>query len=57
MKTLFVGPSDTGEFIWGAGPLFVLPTAMDDRMRTDKWGIGPAAVGLTIKPPWVFGPW
>jgi len=40
MKTLFVGPSDPGEFIWGAGPLFVLPTAMDDRLRTDKWGIG-----------------
>jgi len=45
MEILFVGPSDPGEFIWGAGPLFVLPTAMDDRMRTDKWGIGPAAVG------------
>jgi hypothetical protein len=36
METLFVGPSDPGEFIWGAGPLFVLPTAMDDGMRTDK---------------------
>ena len=24
-------------------------------LGSDKWSIGPAAVGLTIKPPWVFG--
>jgi hypothetical protein len=54
-QTLFFGPSEPGAFIWGAGPVFVLPTATDDRLGTDKWSIGPAAVGLTIKPPWVFG--
>ncbi|UCD59189.1 MAG: neuromedin U [Candidatus Hydrogenedentota bacterium] len=54
-QSLFVGPSSPGAFIWGAGPVFLLPTATDERLGTDKWGVGPAAVGLTVRPPWVFG--
>lgn len=53
--SLFVGPSKPGSLIWGMGPVFLLPTATDDRLGTDKWGVGPAAVGLTMKGPWVFG--
>jgi hypothetical protein len=54
-QTLFLGPADPGGFIWGAGPVFMLPTATDDRLGTDKWCAGPAAVGLTMRGPWVFG--
>jgi hypothetical protein len=54
-QSLFVGPSRPGAFIWGAGPVFLLPTATDERLGAEKWGIGPAAVGLTIRGPWVFG--
>jgi len=54
-QSLFIGPTQPGDLIWGAGPVFLLPTATDDRLGTDKWGVGPAAVGLTIQPPWVFG--
>ena len=53
--SLFVGPSKPGGLIWGVGPVFMFPTATDDRLGTDKWGVGPAAVGLTIRGPWVFG--
>ena len=35
-QTLFVGPREPGDFIWGAGPVFLLPTATDDRLGADK---------------------
>ncbi len=53
--SLFLGPSEPGNVIWGAGPVFMLPTATDDRLGTEKWSAGPAAVALTMKKPWVFG--
>jgi hypothetical protein len=53
--SLFVGPKEPGEVIWGCGPVFMLPTATDDRLGSKKWGAGPAAVALTMQGPWVFG--
>jgi len=54
-QSLFVGPSKPGKIIWGAGPVFLLPTATDSRLGSDKWGAGPAGVVLTIQGPWVAG--
>jgi hypothetical protein len=54
-QSLFIGPSKPGSIIWGAGPIFLLPTATDKRLGTDKWGVGPAGVVLTMRGPWVFG--
>ena len=54
-QSLFLGPSRPGKVIWGAGPIFMLPTASDERLGTEKWGVGPAAVVLTMRGPWVFG--
>ena len=54
-QALFIGPSKPGSFIWGAGPIFLLPTATDERLGAGKWGVGPACVGLTMRGPWVFG--
>ena len=54
-QALFIGPSDPGSIIWGVGPIFLLPTATDNRLGTDKWGVGPAGVALTMRGPWVFG--
>jgi len=54
-QALFIGPSNPGSFIWGAGPIFLLPTATDKRLGAGKWGAGPACVGLTMRGPWVFG--
>ena len=33
-------PTQSG-WIWGAGPVFLLPTASDDLLGADKWGLGP----------------
>ncbi len=54
-QALFLGPSRPGSLIWGSGPIFLLPTATDDSLGAEKWGVGPAFVGLTIRGPVVFG--
>jgi len=46
-QALFFAPRKPGSFLWGAGPIFLLPTAADKRLRSEKWGAGPAAEGLT----------
>jgi len=53
--TLFFSPSKPSPFIWGAGPTFTFPTATDRLLGAGKYSLGPAAVGLMIKGPWVVG--
>jgi len=47
-------PSPEG-WIWGAGPVFLLPTGTDDLLTTDKWGLGPTGVALKQDGPWTYG--
>lgn len=42
----YLSPVHTGKFVWGVGPQLWLPTATDDKLGINKWGGGPAAVGL-----------
>ncbi len=35
-----------GGLIWGAGPIFLLPSATDTHIGAGKWGAGPTAVVL-----------
>jgi hypothetical protein len=46
--TFFLSPSKVGPggLIWGVGPVFLLPTATDEQLGADKWGIGPSALVL-----------
>jgi hypothetical protein len=53
--TFFLSPAEPGAVIWGVGPTFTLPTATDSQLGNGQWSMGPAAVGLTIRGPWVFG--
>jgi len=53
--TLFVSPNRPMHTIWGAGPSISMPTATDDRLGSEKWSGGPAAVSLVVDGPWVFG--
>ena len=53
--TAFLSPKDSGEWIWGAGPVLLLPTSSDDRLGAGEWGAGPSAVFLTMQGPWVIG--
>jgi hypothetical protein len=55
--SLFFSPKapTAGGWIWGAGPVMLLPTASDDVLGTEKWGIGPTAVALKQTGPWTIG--
>jgi hypothetical protein len=54
--TAFLSPKAPSHgLIWGAGPVALLPTASEDALGSDKWGIGPSAVLLAMKGPWVVG--
>lgn len=43
-----------GGWIWGAGPVVLLPTG-GDRLSADRWGLGPTAVALRQDGPWTYG--
>ena len=47
-------PTDNG-WIWGAGPVLLIPTGTDDLLGGDKWGLGPTAVALKQQGPWTYG--
>ncbi len=47
-------PTKSG-WIWGAGPVFVLPTASDDLLGADKWAGGITGVVFKQKGPWSYG--
>jgi hypothetical protein len=44
-----------GGWIWGAGPVELLPTATEDVLGGEQWGIGPTGVVLKQTGPWTFG--
>jgi len=46
-QSLFFSPSQSvNGFTWGAGPVFLMPTATDELLGSEKWGAGPTAVAL-----------
>jgi hypothetical protein len=47
-------PTDSG-WIWGAGPVLLLPTGSNDLLTSDKWGAGPTAVMLKQSNGWTRG--
>ena len=55
--SLFFSPKapTAGGWIWGVGPVFLLPTATQDVLGTEKWGLGPTAVALKQTGPWTVG--
>lgn len=57
VQSLFFLPKEPtrGGWIWGAGPVFLLPTATDDLLGSEKWGIGPTAVVLKQQHGWTYG--
>jgi len=47
-------PTKSG-WIWGVGPVFLLPTGTDDQLGTEQWGVGPTGVALKQSGPWTYG--
>ncbi|MEW9807526.1 transporter [Mesorhizobium sp. ZMM04-5] len=57
VQSLFLSPSAPGPggIIWGAGPVFMLPTSTDPLLGGDRWGAGPTGVVLKQSGPWTYG--
>ena len=57
VQSLFFSPKAPTPkgFIWGAGPVFLLPTASDDALGGEKWGVGPTGVVLRQSGSWTYG--
>ncbi len=53
--TGFFSPRDSGDTTWGVGPVFLIPTATDDALGSDKWGAGVSLVVLKMPGKWVVG--
>src|SRR5262245_49335166 len=56
--TLWLSPEQAkpaGGLIWGIGPEFLLPTATDDLLGTEKWSLGPSVVLLKQAHGWTIG--
>jgi hypothetical protein len=56
-QSLFFSPKapTEGGIIWGAGPVFLFPTATDEFLGGEKWGAGPTAVALKQFDGWTVG--
>ncbi len=55
--TAFLSPANPGKWIWGAGPVFQVPTNNDKYLGNDNWGAGASGVVLHLEKgsPWVYG--
>jgi hypothetical protein len=57
VQSLFFSPKapTSGGIVWGAGPVFLVPTATDRALGGGKWGMGPTGVVLKIAGPVTYG--
>ena len=53
--TFFFSPVKQGRVIWGAGPMFTLPTATGKVLGQGKLSMGPSIVALVQPGPWTVG--
>ncbi len=55
-QSFFFSPKQTVNGVtWGVGPVFLLPTATDDRLGAGKYGVGVTGVVLKQTGPWTVG--
>lgn len=56
-QSFFFSPKEptAGGWTWGAGPVFLWPTATDNMLGADKVGAGPTAVFLKQQNGWTYG--
>jgi hypothetical protein len=53
--TAFFSPPSSPHWVFGAGPVVVLPTAADDTLGQGKWDIGPAMAVVHTERAWTAG--
>lgn len=56
-QSFFFSPKKptAGGWIWGVGPVLLVPTGSSDRLSAEKWGLGPTAVLLKQEHGWTYG--
>lgn len=55
-QSIFFSPKEVKNgTVWGLGPVILLPTATDDFLGANKWGLGPNALILKLKGQWTYG--
>lgn len=57
VASFFLSPKQptAGGWIWGAGPVALLPTGTDDLLGTGRWALGPTGVALRQAGSWTYG--
>lgn len=57
VQSFFFSPKSGGSsgLTWGVGPVLLLPTASEDALGAEQWGLGPTAVALKQTGPWTYG--
>jgi hypothetical protein len=60
VQSFFLSPSPTplggeAKFIWGAGPVLLLPTGTSPLLTAHEFGTGPTGVALIQQGPWTVG--
>lgn len=53
--SFFLSPAGSRGFIWGAGPVFLVPTATEDVLGSSALGLGATAVVLNQTGGWTMG--
>ena len=54
-STFFLMPRSSRFAIFGVGPVVSFPTATDETLGTEKWGVGPSVVVVSMPDRWIFG--
>ena len=55
VQSFFFSPNKTEPFIWGVGPVLLIPTGTNEVLGTQKFGIGPTVVVLKQQKGWTAG--
>ncbi len=57
VQSFFLSPKkpSAGGWIWGGGPVFLLPTSTDNSLGLGEWGAGVTGVALKQQGPWTYG--
>ena len=55
VQSFFFSPNKSKPFIWGFGPVLLVPTGTNDFLGAEKFGLGPTLVVLKQNKGWTYG--
>lgn len=55
VQSFFISPNKTEPFIWGVGPVVLIPTATNQFLGSKQLGLGPTVVVLKQQEGWTVG--